>query len=577
MADETKTSKAPGRDHLRWSTFGRFVIIIYREQSSQILELEDGQEIIVGRRPEAELFIDDSQVSRRHSRLWRSEGHVYVEDLGSTNGTRVNGVPIHGRQRLGPGDEVEVGPASLVLSSLSISLGQHRIMAERDFEDRLEAEVDRARRYRKPVSLAMLRFRGRSEEIRRHLLAIAPSLRRMDMLAACGPREYALLFPEADSSTSQVALRRLFSAMDQQARKKVVMGVASYPADGHSSGMLHEVARRRLRQARRGLLSDEEAPPASDGSARVVVAESQSMALLMKMAGRIAGFDIAVLVMGETGCGKQVMAEEIHKISPRAKGPLVQVNCAALPPALLENELFGHERGAFTGADSRHRGYVEAAEGGTLFLDEIGELPGEAQPKLLHLLENKTFTRVGGTRPLRGDVRIIAATNRDLEADVQAGRFREDLYFRLSAFVLHVPPLRDRLEDIEPLTRQFCAEFAASLGQPIPVLSERAMTTLMRHHWPGNVRQLRNAIERAVVLAEGDVIDDVHLPERVLARAGVLPSSGVEDLVSQLAEMEMQLVRAALEESNGNQSEAARRLGVSRRSLIYRMKKYGLG
>jgi DNA-binding NtrC family response regulator len=299
------------------------------------------------------------------------------------------------------------------------------------------------------------------------------------------------------------------------------------------------------------------------------------MAQALALARRIAGVSTTVLILGETGSGKQIVAQEIHRLGGRGKGPFVHVNCAAIPPPLMESELFGHERGAFTGADSRHAGHVEAASGGTLFLDEIGELPEQAQPKLLHFLEGQTFTRVGGVRPHRADVRIIAATNRDLEAEMKAGRFREDLFFRLAAFVVHVPPLRERPEDILPLARLFCAEFAEAMGQRVPTLSEDAIEALRHHSWPGNVRQLRNAIERAVVLAEGAVIEEAHLPERVVAESDPAPGS-IGLLEQRLSRLEQQTIEATLRECGGNQSEAARRLGITRRSLIYRMKKRGL-
>jgi DNA-binding NtrC family response regulator len=241
----------------------------------------------------------------------------------------------------------------------------------------------------------------------------------------------------------------------------------------------------------------------------------------------------------------------------------------------MESELFGHERGAFTGADARRTGYLETASGGTVFLDEIGELPDTAQPKFLHFLESQTFYRVGGVRPIHADVRIIAATNRDLEAEMKGGRFREDLYFRLSPFVLHVPPLRERPEDILALARLFCAEFADAMGQQVPTLSEGAEEALQQHAWPGNVRQLRNAIERAVVLCEGPVVEEAHLPERVVTASDPAPPAQ-GPLEHKLASLEQKSIEDMLRECGGNQSEAARRLGISRRSLIYRMKKLGL-
>jgi two-component system, NtrC family, response regulator AtoC len=549
----------------------RFMIVLYRENESRVLELADGAEVVIGRGEEASLCVEDGKISRRHTRLWRDGDKIYVEDLGSTNGTRVNGVTVQGAHRLGPGDEVGVGAATLVVSSLALTVGPHRVLTDGELDERLDAEVDRARRYRRPLGLLMLRLAGKAEEVRAQLSAMGAVLRQMDVLGSYGPREYALILPEADAAASRAVAGRLTEAVARVGKGKLATGGAALPGDGQSAGGLIEVARDRLRSAR----EDQPAPARPQRAERAIVMESRGMAQAIALARRVAGVPTTVLILGETGAGKQVIAEEIHRSSPRAKGPFVHVNCGAIPPSLMESELFGHERGAFTGADARRSGYLEAAAGGTLFLDEIGELPDVAQPKFLQFLESQSFCRVGGVRPIRADVRVLAATNRDLEAEMKGGRFREDLYFRLSPFVLHVPPLRERPEDILPLARLFCTEIAESMGQKVPTFSEGADEALRQHSWPGNVRQLRNAVERAVVLAEGGLIDEVHLPERVVTepeQAAGAPGP----LEDKLASLELQTIEAMLRECGGNQSEAARRLGITRRSLIYRMKKLGL-
>jgi two-component system, NtrC family, response regulator AtoC len=568
-SDSTIQSSGLDREHpLR----RRFLIILYRERESRVLELAEGKEIVVGRGDEVELAIEDSKISRRHARLWREGNKVFMEDLGSTNGTRVNGVTVQGPHRLGPGDEVGVGAATLVMSSLTLTAGPHRILTDGELEERLEAEADRAKRYRRPLSLVMLRLDGRLENVRGDLAAMASVLRQMDVLASYGPREYAILLPEADARASQEVSSRLVAAVGQRSKSKLAVGAATLPIDAQSAGMLVEIARERLRGARGDQLPS---PPRARPAERVIVSESRGMAQAMSLARRVASVSTTVLILGETGSGKQVIAEEIHRSSPRAKGPFVHVNCGAIPPSLVESELFGHERGAFTGADARRSGYLETASGGTLFLDEIGELPDVVQPKFLHFLESQAFCRVGGVRPITADVRIVAATNRDLEAEMKGGRFREDLYFRLSPFVVHVPPLRERPEDILPLARLFCTEFADAMGQQVPTLSEGAEEALAQHSWPGNIRQLRNAIERAVVLCEGRLIEEAHLPERVVAESDPAPPQQ-GPLEQKLTGLEQKTIEAMLHECGGNQSEAARRLGISRRSLIYRMKKLGL-
>jgi DNA-binding NtrC family response regulator len=302
------------------------------------------------------------------------------------------------------------------------------------------------------------------------------------------------------------------------------------------------------------------------------------MARVFELVRKVAPTPTTVLVLGETGVGKEIIAEQIHAQSPRANKPFVRLNCGSLPETLLESELFGHERGAFTGADRRKEGYIEAASGGTLFLDEIGELALPMQTRLLRVLENGRFMRVGGREEVAADLRIIAATNRDLETEGKTGRFRADLYFRLSAFVIRVPPLRERPAEIDLLAELFARQFARRMNLAPPVLDSQAIQRLRQHTWPGNVRELRNAMEYAVLLAEKGQLTAEHLPESLrpadpsAAAPHVGSASGVR---AQVAEVEERAIRAALDAEDGNQTRAARRLGLSRRALIYKMEKYG--
>jgi transcriptional regulator with GAF, ATPase, and Fis domain len=283
--------------------------------------------------------------------------------------------------------------------------------------------------------------------------------------------------------------------------------------------------------------------------------------------------------VGETGVGKEVVAEALHRRSARHGRPFVRLNCACLPEGLLESELFGHEKGAFTGADRRKVGYFEAAQGGTIFLDEIGEIPAPLQAKLLRVLEERKITRVGGTQEIEVDVRVVCATNRDLEAEVARRSFREDLFFRISGFTIIVPPLRDRRAEVLPLAEYFLGQMARELGQRAPTVSPDARRALDAYAWPGNVRELRNALERALVLATSGVIDLEDLPERVREEAAVAPSpspAGALDVRQHIADVERASIQAALDACGGNQTQAARKLGLSRRALIYRMEKHGL-
>jgi len=308
---------------------------------------------------------------------------------------------------------------------------------------------------------------------------------------------------------------------------------------------------------------------------RTIVVADPEMQRVMGIARRLGQLPTTCLILGETGVGKDVVARTIHASSNRADAPFVRFNCNATPAGLIESELFGHERGAFTGADRRRRGYVETAAGGSLFLDEVGELPAALQAKLLQFLEHKTITRVGSTEQLSVDVRVIAATHRALKDEVLAGHFREDLYYRLSSFTLAVPPLRDRKGEILPLARQFAAEIARRFSRDVPSISSETADLLTAHDWPGNVRELRNAIEHALVLAS-DVILPGHLPVG-LAAAPVRAAGSGAKLDERLAEVERRDIQAALEAENGNRTRAARRLGISRRALLYKLQKYGLG
>jgi transcriptional regulator with PAS, ATPase and Fis domain len=283
----------------------------------------------------------------------------------------------------------------------------------------------------------------------------------------------------------------------------------------------------------------------------------------------VANSSLSVLLLGETGVGKEVTAEAIHLNSPRANKPLLRLNCAAFSEHLLESELFGHEKGAFTGAEQAKPGLLEVAIGGTVFLDEVGELPLTLQAKLLRVFEQQTVMRVGGLKERAIDVRFIAATNRDLNAEIALGRFRRDLFFRLNGFSLSIAPLRERKQEIEPLAQRFLAEAALRAGRSrAPRLSPAALALLQAHSWPGNIRELRNLIERGVVLCAGDVIETEHLPLDPITPGGgaaLEPASSERDRLVE-----------ALQRAGGNQSLAAKALGISRGTLLARLDAFGV-
>jgi DNA-binding NtrC family response regulator len=326
-----------------------------------------------------------------------------------------------------------------------------------------------------------------------------------------------------------------------------------------------------------------------------------AMRRVYELAARTGGSDISVLILGETGVGKELMAETLHRNSERRRGPLLKLNCAALPEALLEGELFGYERGAFTGAHASKVGLLESTHGGSVFLDEIGELPLSTQAKLLRVLEERSVMRLGSSKPREVDVRFIAATNRDLSKEARAGRFREDLYYRVSGMILRIPPLRDRPSEIEPLASHFVRAFCTRMGTPQLSLGPDAIESLLGYRWPGNVRELRNVAERAALVANGSIIEREHvmLEPRSEGRIPIAPISGThfgqhEDTTaifnaapravpttspgnpSSDRERERQQILDALERCSGNQTRAAQLLGIARRTLINRIIEHGL-
>jgi two-component system response regulator AtoC len=370
-------------------------------------------------------------------------------------------------------------------------------------------------------------------------------LRPIDLLGAYGPSEFEVLLPGLGPEAAVSVARALARTVGARART----GIAVYPADGRHAGALVARACGRLR-----------------GEGDEVVEEAEALGEEMQrvhaLAERAAAGSINLLILGETGAGKEVLARRVHRLSPRAGRPFVCINCAALSEPLLESELFGHERGAFTGATGAKPGLLETAPGGTVFLDEVGELPAALQAKLLRVIETRELTRVGSVRPRQIDVRFIAATNRDLEAEVARGAFRRDLFFRLNGMTLSLPPLRARPREIPALCRRFLEELSPAAGRKTaPRLTAAALAQLCAHPWPGNVRELRNAIERALLLAPGQEIGVEHLP----GAAAAAPVAS-----------ERERILAALAACAGNQSRTARELGISRKVLLARLDSYGV-
>ena len=324
---------------------------------------------------------------------------------------------------------------------------------------------------------------------------------------------------------------------------------------------------------RRRLREEAQRHPADDGDAPIVAVDKGMLAVLGQVQ-KVAPTDATVLLMGESGTGKELLARTLHRESKRSAGPFVAVNCAAISDTLLESEIFGHEKGAFTGAVSTRRGRFELADCGTLFLDEVSELRPELQAKLLRVLQERRFERVGGTRTIEVDVRIVAATNCDLAAEMQVGRFREDLYHRLAVFPLRIPPLRERLGDIIPLADTLLARISRQLGRPALALDDDARARLVAYGWPGNVRELGNVLERAAILSEGSTIGADLILTGPTAASFKLP--GVAAAGEKLEDLEREAIRHMLALTGGNRKQTAARLGIGLRTLYDKLKVYDL-
>lgn len=306
-----------------------------------------------------------------------------------------------------------------------------------------------------------------------------------------------------------------------------------------------------------------------------IIGNSKPMQEVYSLIGRVSQSDTTVLILGESGTGKELVAHAIHYNSIRAAKPFVKVNCAALPETIIESELFGHEKGAFTGAIAERKGRFELAHGGTIFLDEIGDLTFHTQVKILRVLQEKEFERVGGTETIKTDVRIIAATHRNLESLVKEGKFRHDLYYRLNVFPIHIPPLRDRREDILLLADYFVEKYSKAHGKAVLRISTPAIDMLMSYHWPGNIRELENCIERAVLFSDDGAIHGYHMPPTLqTAEASGTAHPGTLDAT--LSNIERELILDALKSSRGNMAQAAKNLGLTERIIGLRIKKYGI-
>ncbi len=538
--------------------------------------LPEAGEITIGRAADCHVRVDDPKASRYHARL-RMGAPAQLVDQSSANGTFIGGRRLEAGVAvdLAVGEMVTIGATVLVMQSSAAS-APVRVWSQGAFEARLAEE--RSRVGAKGPGHAVVRLVLDSGAVvstaattRAHMMTevaraealdrtLRETLRNSDVIGSFAPGLYHVLL--VDVSAAEAA--RMGDALGDALRKAgFEVGV---DVQWRASG------------------AEAEPPRTPTSEPEPVVEPGIASSRDGGMTDRIAASEINVLILGETGVGKEVMARRLHERSPRADAPLLCINCAALSESLLESELFGFERGAFTGATQSKPGLLESAQGGVVFLDEIGEMPITLQAKLLRVLEQREVLRVGALKPRPIDVRFLSATNRDLEAEVAAGRFRRDLYFRLNGISLSIAPLRERVHEIEPLARAFIAEACAqSRRSNVPDITPSALALLKRYAWPGNIRELRNAMERAVVVCAGSVIGLEHLPAEKMApmvELGRRPSGREVETLAALYGVDPEVERArildALTDCRGNQTQAAALLGISRRTLTTKLNQYDL-
>jgi two-component system, NtrC family, response regulator AtoC len=574
----------------------------------------DSGDLVIGRAPDAGLVVDDPLVSRAHAQLMAVPDGLRLVDLGSRHGTLVNGERITEPRLVVSGDVIAIGSTLLVVRRPVRRSRAGTVLEPAVLVRRLTEELSRAAQYERELAVAVVRSVDRADPAAL-LAAVASHLRVIDTAACVGIHHVAVLLPEVDVDEAAQIARELTTLP----LGPVAVGVAVAPFDGIDPDTVLAAARAASDHASAGevLRPAAAAETLVAGNHRILVADP-GMARLYELARRLARSTIPILVQGETGAGKELAAAAIHAFSARADKAFVSVNCAAIPETLAESELFGHARGAFSGAMASKPGHLEVASGGTVFLDEIGELSLTIQAKLLRVLESGELVRLGETQPRSTDLRIVAATNRDLEREVEAGRFRRDLFFRLGSARLELLPLRDRPRDLALLAARMLVDTCARLRRGPLELSIGAALALFRHDWPGNVRELRHVIEYAAAAAPDSAseLEIWHLPHALAATArhardaspmvapeaaehgaaaaspapvsppveattaGLSAATAAPEtfrpIADEVRELERARMIAALRASDGVQNRAAELIEMPLRTFVTKLKRYGI-
>lgn len=563
------------------ATAVRQYLLVFEGQSCYPFDLPSRGEVVIGRAPECGLRIEAASASRQHAQLDVTSGAVWISDLKSRNGTRVNGDLLTAARPLLPGDMISICSATLIF---------HRELRDADgtrrralqplsyLRQRLDEEIERSRQYQRPVSIISLRL-GDAQASRQELgAALVGHLRTLDILSWSDSGGLVVLCPEYSAEEAAELSARLSAHLKPRC-PQLQIGLATCPEDGSDGDTPLAVSQAAAQSASDG------GPPKTPGEMvsvvelgdrRVLIAEP-SMKRLYGLVEKLGPSDLPVLIHGETGTGKELLAAALHHASKRRGGPLVAVNCAALTETIVESELFGHERGAFSGAVASKAGLFESAHGGTLFLDEIGELPLSIQPKLLRVLETQKIMRVGETRERPIDVRLVAATNRDLAAEVEAGRFRRDLYFRLSTARLAIPPLRDRRRELPVLARSLLEEACSRRQRPPMELAGATLHRLLAWRWPGNIRELKNLMDFVAATVDEQVLMPWHVAEQLGGDSG-LPGAGgapkFRTIDEEVRALERRRMVEALAAAGGVHVRAAALIGMPIRTFTGKLKTY---
>jgi DNA-binding NtrC family response regulator len=557
-----------------WGSGTAYLLVVDNDTSS-IFHLPHSGAVVIGRAPDVDLRVNHASVSRRHATVRIDNGVVRIADLASHNGTRVNGESVGEARVLASGDVATVGDVVLVLNFSAPATPARAALGEAGWRRRLVEELERAITFKR--TLAVVAVLGATP------VALADSLRLIDVAATGDDGGVLLLLPEVDREGAREIVERALAAVPG-ARA----GLAVCPTDAVDPDTILLEARTAARRARPGTVAEpsDAATTIELGSRSVLVADP-AMLRVFALLEKLAASQLPVLINGENGSGKDNAAYAVHHWSKRG-GPFVPVNCAALgPESLVDSELFGHEKGAFTGAATTKAGLFESAGGGTVFLDEVAELPLAVQAKLLRTLENKTITRVGETRERPLDIRLVTATNKNLDDEVAAGRFRQDLLYRISGARVMLPPLRDRKIEIPVLARAFLEAACKQLGRASKSIAPGTMQVLLTHTWPGNIRELRNALEYAAVAAPDDTIEPYDLPPH-LGGAGEAPAAPVaapaarevkgvfRPISEELDELERRRMAEALEAAGGVKTRAAQLISMPIRTFTLKAKQYKL-